>query len=289
VQTDDGQYALSYDHPHSIGRVHAFYGNFLNLVRAYAYIRAYGGRDLRAIGEFAVLNANYMLARVRHAFPPAVERLCMHECVVTAKHYKLQYGVRAFDIAKRLLDYGFHPPTMYFPLIVPECLMIEPTESESKQTLDMFANALLEIAPRGDGAARVVAERAVQHARAPLGRGGRGEDAHLAMAGHSHLPAGGSCLRLLSDGVCPPEATMAGDVALMEAFQRGEIPPTLRVYQWASPALTYGGEPAVARALGGRLRRAGHPDVASPHRRQSRAARARFDGGVGVLCCRLYF
>ena len=70
----------------------------------------------------------------------------MHECVVTAKHYKLQYGVRAFDIAKRLLDYGFLPPTMYFPLIVPECLMIEPTESESKQTLDMFANALLEIA-----------------------------------------------------------------------------------------------------------------------------------------------
>ena len=146
VQTDDGRYALSYDHPLSIGRVHAFYGNFLNLVRAYAYIRAYGGRDLRTIAEFAVLNANYMLARIRHAFPPAVDRLCMHECVVTAKHYKQQYGVRAFDIAKRLLDYGFHPPTMYFPLIVPECLMIEPTETESKQTLDMFANALLEIA-----------------------------------------------------------------------------------------------------------------------------------------------
>ncbi len=146
VRTDDGRYALAEDYPHSIGRVHAFYGNFLNLVRAYAYIRAYGGEGLRNIGEFAVLNANYLLARIRHAFPPAVNRLCMHECVVTAKHFKQQYGVRAFDIAKRLLDYGFHPPTMYFPLIVPECLMIEPTESESKQTLDMFANALLEIA-----------------------------------------------------------------------------------------------------------------------------------------------
>ncbi|MFN7016772.1 MAG: aminomethyl-transferring glycine dehydrogenase subunit GcvPB [Fimbriimonadales bacterium] len=146
VRTDDGCYALSYDHPHSIGRVHAFYGNFLNLVRAYAYIRAYGGAALRRIGEFAVLNANYLLARIRHVFPPAVDRLCMHECVVTARHFKQQYGVRAFDIAKRLLDYGFHPPTMYFPLIVPECLMMEPTETESKQTLDMFVNALLEIA-----------------------------------------------------------------------------------------------------------------------------------------------
>lgn len=145
VRTQEGQYALDYDQPQSIGRVHAFYGNFLNLVRAYAYIRAYGGEDLHTIGEFAVLNANYLQARIRHAFPPAVERLCMHECVVSAQAYK-QYGVRAFDIAKRLLDYGFHPPTMYFPLIVPECLMIEPTESESKQTLDMFANALLEIA-----------------------------------------------------------------------------------------------------------------------------------------------
>jgi glycine dehydrogenase subunit 2 len=126
--------------------VHAFYGNFLNLVRAYTYIRAYGGEGLRTIAEYAVLNANYLLARIRQAFPPAIDRLCMHECVVTAQHYKQAYGVRAFDIAKRLLDYGFHPPTMYFPLIVPECLMIEPTESESKQTLDMFANALLEIA-----------------------------------------------------------------------------------------------------------------------------------------------
>ncbi len=145
VRTDDGRYTLCYDFPHSIGRVHAFYGNFLNLVRAYAYIRAYGGADLHTIAEFAVLNANYLLARIRDAFPPAVDRLCMHECVVSAQAYK-QYGVRAFDIAKRLLDYGFHPPTMYFPLIVPECLMIEPTETESKQTLDRFANALLEIA-----------------------------------------------------------------------------------------------------------------------------------------------
>jgi glycine dehydrogenase subunit 2 len=240
VQTDDGRYALSYDHPQSIGRVHAFYGNFLNLVRAYAYIRAYGGRDLRTIGEFAVLNANYMLARIRHAFPPAVDRLCMHECVVTAKHYKQQYGVRAFDIAKRLLDYGFHPPTMYFPLIVPECLMIEPTESESKQTLDMFANALLEIAREAMEQPELLQNAPYNTPVRRLDEAGAAKSADFAMAGHGDLPAGGSRLRLLNDGVCPPEATMAGDVALLEAFQRGEIPPTLRVYQWASPALTYG-------------------------------------------------
>ena len=146
VRMDNGRYTLSYDHPHTIGRLHSFYGNFLNLVRAYAYIRAYGGEGLRTIAEHAVLNANYLLARIREAFPPAIERICMHECVVTAQRYKQAHGVRAFDIAKRLLDYGFHPPTMYFPLIVPECLMIEPTETESKQTLDMFATALLTIA-----------------------------------------------------------------------------------------------------------------------------------------------
>jgi glycine dehydrogenase subunit 2 len=240
VQTDDGRYALSYDHPQSIGRVHAFYGNFLNLVRAYAYIRAYGGRDLRTIGEFAVLNANYMLARIRHAFPPAVERLCMHECVVTAKHYKQQYGVRAFDIAKRLLDYGFHPPTMYFPLIVPECLMIEPTESESKQTLDMFANALLEIAREAMEQPELLQHAPYNTPVRRLDEAGAAKTSDSAMAGHGDLPAGGSRLRLLNDGVCPPEVNMARDCALLEAFQRGEIPPTLRVYQWASPALTYG-------------------------------------------------
>jgi glycine dehydrogenase subunit 2 len=145
----EGAYSLNFDVPQSVGRVHAFYGNFLNLLRAYVYIRAYGGEHLRNIGEYAVLNANYMLARIRHTFEPAVDRFCMHECIVSAQRYK-KLGVRAFDIAKRLLDYGFHPPTMYFPLIVPECLMIEPTESESKQTLDTFANALLQIAQEAE-------------------------------------------------------------------------------------------------------------------------------------------
>lgn len=145
----EGTYSLNGDVPQSVGRVHAFYGNFLNLLRAYVYIRSYGGENLRNIGEYAVLNANYMLARIRHAYEPAVDRFCMHECIVTAQRYK-KLGVRAFDIAKRLLDYGFHPPTMYFPLIVPECLMIEPTESESKQTLDTFANALLRIAQEAE-------------------------------------------------------------------------------------------------------------------------------------------
>lgn len=150
IQHGDGSFGFQTDLPQSVGKVHAFYGNFLNLLRAYVYIRAYGGESLRNIGEYAVLNANYMLARIREVFPPAIDRFCMHECIVTAQSLKTKHGVRAFDVAKRLLDYGFHPPTMYFPLIVPECLMIEPTESESRQTLDMFANALLTIAEEAE-------------------------------------------------------------------------------------------------------------------------------------------
>ncbi|NUL81397.1 MAG: aminomethyl-transferring glycine dehydrogenase subunit GcvPB [Armatimonadetes bacterium] len=144
VKSGDG-YGLEHDRPQAVGRIHSFYGNFGNLLRAYVYIRSYGGDGLRAIGEHSVLNANYMLSQIREEFPPHVDRYCMHECVVTAERFR-QHDVRAFDIAKRLLDYGFHPPTMYFPLIVPECLMIEPTETESKQTIDSFAGALKTIA-----------------------------------------------------------------------------------------------------------------------------------------------
>lgn len=145
VRRADGSYGFEASPPHSVGRIHSFYGNFLNLVRAYLYLRAHGGEGLRTIAEHAVLNANYLLARIRQAFPPAIDRFCMHECVVTAEGYR-RFGVRTLDIAKRLLDYGFHPPTIYFPLIVHEALMIEPTETESKQTLDAFAESLLAIA-----------------------------------------------------------------------------------------------------------------------------------------------
>ena len=128
----------------SIGRVRAFFGNYGMFVRAYTYIRMLGAEGLRAVAEHAVLNANYLKALVAPHFSVAVERTCMHEFVV---HGDIAgTDVRALDVAKRLIDYGFHPPTNYFPLIVRDALMIEPTETESKQTLDAFAQALAAIA-----------------------------------------------------------------------------------------------------------------------------------------------
>lgn len=129
----------------SIGRVGAFHGNFGVLVRAYAYFRALGAEGLRLVSEDAVVNANYLLSRLKDTYDLPYDRLCMHEVVLSASRQKKQ-GVRGLDIAKRLLDYGFHAPTMYFPLIVDEALMIEPTETETKETLDAFIAALLAIA-----------------------------------------------------------------------------------------------------------------------------------------------
>jgi glycine dehydrogenase subunit 2 len=129
----------------SIGKVTAFHGNFGVMVRALAYILSLGAEGLRAVSENAVLNANYVMARLQDAYHLPYRRRCMHEVVFSgAKQRAL--GVRTLDIAKRLIDYGFHPPTVYFPLIVEEALMIEPTESESKETLDAFCEAMLEIA-----------------------------------------------------------------------------------------------------------------------------------------------
>jgi glycine dehydrogenase subunit 2 len=127
----------------SIGRVAPFYGNFGMLVRAYAYIRRHGAVGLRANSEYAVLNANYLRVKLRDAFTVPFDRINMHEFVCRGAVDGT--GVRALDVAKRLLDYGFHPPTNYFPLIVPEALMIEPTETESKPTLDAFVAAMREI------------------------------------------------------------------------------------------------------------------------------------------------
>ncbi len=141
----DGQVKLDEDRPKSIGRVSSFYGQFLMEVRAYTYLMAYGKERMANISRFSVLNANYVRARLKDVLPPAHDRPCMHECILTAEKYKREYGVRALDISKRLIDYGFHPPTNYFPLIVPECLMIEPTETESKETLDAFCDAMIAI------------------------------------------------------------------------------------------------------------------------------------------------
>jgi len=130
----------------SIGRVKSFHGNFGILVRAYTYIRMLGAEGLRAVAENAVLNANYLQARLKEVYPvPHGDRTCMHEFVAQGK-LAAAPDIRALDISKRLIDYGFHPPTNYFPLIVPEALMIEPTETESMETLDKFADVLMEIA-----------------------------------------------------------------------------------------------------------------------------------------------
>jgi len=129
----------------SIGRVKAFHGHFGMHVRAYTYMRMQGKEGLRAVADHAVLNANYLRARLRGVYPVPFDRICMHEFVAEGR-LEGAADVRALDIAKRLMDYKFHPPTNYFPLIVHEALMIEPTETESKETLDAFAEAMLAIA-----------------------------------------------------------------------------------------------------------------------------------------------
>lgn len=142
---NDGKGALDWDRPQSIGRVSPYFGQFLMEVRALAYLLSYGKEHIHLISECSVLNANYVQEKLRQVLPPAFDRPCTHECVLTAEKYKKEYGIRALDISKRLIDYGFHPPTNYFPLIVPEAMMIEPTETECKEVLDSFCEALISI------------------------------------------------------------------------------------------------------------------------------------------------
>ncbi|PPA71391.1 aminomethyl-transferring glycine dehydrogenase subunit GcvPB [Jeotgalibacillus proteolyticus] len=139
------QYEFDYNRPESIGRVKPFYGNFGINVRAYTYIRTMGPDGLKAVSEYAVLNANYMMRRLAPYYDLPFDRHCKHEFVLSGKRQK-KLGVRTLDIAKRLLDFGYHPPTIYFPLNVEECMMIEPTETESKETLDSFIEAMIQIA-----------------------------------------------------------------------------------------------------------------------------------------------
>lgn len=145
VIRDGEEFRLDYDQPKSIGKVRAFCGPFGVFVRSYAFIRAYGPA-LRAMSEDAVLNANYLLAQLRDVYDLPFDRLCMHEFVLSARDLRRDHGISALDVAKRLMDHGFHPPTIYFPLIVPEALMIEPTETEPKETLDEFVEAMRAIA-----------------------------------------------------------------------------------------------------------------------------------------------
>jgi glycine cleavage system P protein (glycine dehydrogenase) subunit 2 len=141
---------LDYERPRSIGRLRGFQGNYGVFVRSYAYIRSLGAAGLLDVSEVAVLNANYLLARLRHEgvleyLAAAYDRLCMHEFVLSGAPMKRELGIKTLDLAKRLLDFGVHPPTVYFPLIVDEALLIEPTETETKETLDRFAQTVAEI------------------------------------------------------------------------------------------------------------------------------------------------
>jgi len=145
VRFENDQYTLDWDSPNSIGSVHSFYGNFLVAVRAFAYILQLGDEGLRIVSEDAVLNANYLQERLKKTYTLTYDGLCKHEFVLSGKD--VAPGISTLDIAKRLIDYGVHPPTIYFPLTVREAIMIEPTETESKETLDRFAE-ILEIVAR---------------------------------------------------------------------------------------------------------------------------------------------
>jgi glycine dehydrogenase subunit 2 len=145
VVRDGERFRFDFDRPKTIGKVRGFYGPFGVFVRSYAYIRSFGPA-LKEMSEVAVLNANYLLAGLKDVYELPFDRLCMHEFVLSGRRFKREHGVTTLDIAKRLMDYGFHPPTIYFPLIVPEALMVEPTETEPKETLDAFSDAMLAIA-----------------------------------------------------------------------------------------------------------------------------------------------
>jgi glycine dehydrogenase subunit 2 len=151
------EYVFDYDRPQSIGRVKPYYGNFGINVRAYTYIRSMGPDGLKAVTEYAVLNANYMMRRLAEFYDLPFDKHCKHEFVLSGRRQK-KLGVRTLDIAKRLLDFGYHPPTIYFPLNVEECIMIEPTETESKETLDSFVDIMIQIAKEAEENPEIVQE-----------------------------------------------------------------------------------------------------------------------------------
>jgi len=149
IERNGEAYCFNSDRPRSIGRVKAFYGNFGVILRAYAYALSMGPEGLKQASEMAVLNANYLMKRLKGHYHLPFDRACMHECVFTDK-FQERFHVSTLDIAKRLIDYGFHPPTIYFPLVVKGAIMMEPTETESKETIDQFAETMIEIAKEAE-------------------------------------------------------------------------------------------------------------------------------------------
>ena len=176
VRREGDAFRWDAERPRSIGRVRGFGGPFGVFVRSYAFIRRYGPA-LREMSEVAVLNANYLMARLAEAYEVPYDRTCMHEFVVSARSLKKDHGITALDVAKRLMDYGFHPPTVYFPLVVQEAMMIEPTETEAKETLDAFADAMVEIAREAGDVTRVASRSTPQSPGAPSRRGARDQAA----------------------------------------------------------------------------------------------------------------
>jgi len=149
IEKEGDRYRLDGGRPQSIGKVKAFYGNFGVLIKAYAYILSMGAGGLKKASEIAVLNANYLMKSLKDYYHLPYDRPCMHECVFTDLIQE-RFHVSTLDIAKRLIDYGFHPPTIYFPLVVKGALMIEPTETESKENIDRFIETMIEIAKEAE-------------------------------------------------------------------------------------------------------------------------------------------
>jgi glycine dehydrogenase subunit 2 len=145
VRAEGERYTVDYERPASVGRVRSFFGNFGMMVRAYTYIRELGPEGLKAVSDLAILNARYVAALVGKYLPLAYDTPSLHEAVFTDRELEAQTGVKTLDLAKRLIDYGMHPPTVYFPLVVRGALMVEPTETETKQTLDAFVEAIASI------------------------------------------------------------------------------------------------------------------------------------------------
>ena len=144
-----GRYHLSDDFPHSIGKLHAFYGNVGVMIKAFSYILSMGAANIKKASQLAVLNANYIKQCLKEVFHLPYDRPCMHECVFSDKLQRL-HKVTTLDMVKRLMDYGFHPPTIYFPLVVDGAIMIEPTETESKEEIELFIQAMKEIAAEAE-------------------------------------------------------------------------------------------------------------------------------------------
>jgi len=167
IEKKENGYCLDYQRPKSIGKVMSFYGNLRVVLKAYCYLRILGKEGLRKVSEDAIISANYIRKKLQDHYPSPYKGVCMHECVLSAESKKEKTGIRALNIAKRLLDFNIHPPTMYFPLIVKEALMIEPTETESKETLDTFINALLQISKEAESNPSLV--RKAPH-KAPIRR-----------------------------------------------------------------------------------------------------------------------